>query len=146
MKLFHWSLENRMVLFDSHVQRGYLGLLWNTPCSVWWLGAPLATAMSNTVTCPQGCRGITLSGQHHGITPTQATALLCLEAFLYSKVTWGAIRRLSKTDSEQAWPLHRLSFAKITISAGKSQGEDFFLYLIKAIQLPPFRALYISIT
>lgn len=58
----------------------------------------------------------------------------------------GSHQETADTDSEQAWPLHCLSFAKITISAGKSQGEDFFLYLIKAIQLPPFRALYISIT
>lgn len=46
--------------------------------SMWWIGAPIAIAMWNTGTCPQGCRGITLSGQQHGITPTQATAPLCL--------------------------------------------------------------------
>lgn len=54
----------------------------------------------------------------------------------------GSHQETADTDSEQAWPLFLLSFAKITISAGKSQGGDLFLYLIKAIQLL-FLELYI---
>lgn len=87
-----------------------------------------------------------LPGRLHQIISAQATALLCLVAFLYSKVRWRAIRRLLTLI--QSKPNHFSSSAlprQPRLLWRAKVGIFFFLHLIKAVKLHPLGALRIIV-
>lgn len=126
MKLSYWSVESGMVLFDTHLQRGYLGL---------FVGQRLPTLRGKWGS-PCHCRvkhwNLSLRVQGNNIAwaiaPNYSYSGYCSplsRGFPAQQGQMETHQETADTNSEQASPFLLLSFAKTTISAVEIQGGNF---------------------